>query len=110
MRSDRALKTSPVFRIRRRVAPLWTRSTFSTSSVFSANGVRLPSASLIASPLPSAAWPCWSSHVEKPLAGLGVEGAQDLVELHRVGHLALGQSWPPSGIVPELLLPGASST
>ena len=64
-RSDSALKTSPVLRISRRVAPLWTRSTFSTSSVFSANGVRLPSASLIASPWPRAAKPCWSSQVEK---------------------------------------------
>ena len=64
LRSVRASNTTPVSRTSRRVAPLCARSTFSTSSVSSANGVSRASASLIWRALPCTAWPCWSSQTE----------------------------------------------
>jgi hypothetical protein len=64
-RSVRAANTSPVSRIRPRVAVLCTRSTCRMSSVSSANGVRCASAALISAARPRAASPCWSNQVEK---------------------------------------------
>ena len=50
-----------------------------------------PSASLSASPRLSTARPCWSSQLEKAAPRVGVEGAEDLVELDGRRHLALRQ-------------------
>jgi hypothetical protein len=66
-RSVSAANTSPVFRISRRVSPLWRRSTSSTSPVSSANGVSRASESLMAWAFRPTARPCWSSQTEKRL-------------------------------------------
>ena len=64
-RSVSASNTAPVSRTSARVEPLWRRRTASTVRVSSANGARLPSASLRYLPLAETARPCWSSQLEK---------------------------------------------
>ena len=63
LRSVSAANTSPVSRMRVRVAVPCVRSTRRMSSVFSANGVRFASAALTCAARPRTAVPCWSNQV-----------------------------------------------
>ena len=108
-RSVRAANTSPVLRISLRTSPRsWSRI-WRTVAVFSANGVRLPSASFRSWPRPLNARPWLTIHCWNACLVFGSK-VRKISSSSTVGATLPRARRPPSRIVPERFVPGASST
>ena len=91
------------------MATLCWRSTFSTSSVSSANGVSSASESFRYSALPLAATPAWSNQVEKR-ARVSGSNPRRISSSSTVSATWPAPSLPPSATFPAPAVPGDSST
>ena len=109
-RSLSAPKTMPVLATSWDSASSWRLSTSTIVAVSSANGARLPSASLRSCPRPSPmACACVCIHSWK-FARVSGSNERRISSSSTVSDTCVDASSPPSGIVSALLLPGVSST
>jgi hypothetical protein len=108
-RSVSAPKTTPVFAISRRRAASWRCRMSTATLASSANGPRLPSASLMSRPWPLIACACVCIHTWKASRVRG-SNARKISSSSTVGEICVVLSRPPSGIGVADRLPGVSST
>ena len=108
-RSVSAPNTTPVFEISRRTAPSWRLRMSTASLASSANGPRLPSASLMSRPWPLTAWACVCIQVWNACCVFGSK-ERKISSSSTVGEIWETASRPPSGTAFACGEPGVSST